>query len=120
MEKKKVENIRKQLEERQTSLRKVVARNEQDGRDADVASAQDIADRAANSYTKEFLFHQSSNERALLQQVESALVRIREGVYGECINCGSEINTRRLEAVPWARYCIACQERVEKGQVETA
>ncbi|HUS18650.1 MAG TPA: TraR/DksA family transcriptional regulator [Terriglobales bacterium] len=118
MDKKKLENFRKQLETRQQDLRKIVARTEQDGREADVGTAQDIADRAANSYTKEFLFHQSNNERQLLQMVEVALSRIREGVFGECINCGNEINGKRLEAVPWTRYCIACQEKLEQGLLE--
>jgi DnaK suppressor protein len=118
MEKKKLETFRKQLEDRQSNLRKIVARTEQDGRDADVGTAQDIADRAANSYTKEFLFHQSNNERQLLQMVEGALARLREGVFGECVNCGNEINAKRLEAVPWTRYCIACQEMMEKGMLE--
>lgn len=118
MDKKKLENFRKQLETRQQDLRKIVARTEQDGREADVGTAQDIADRAANSYTKEFLFHQSNNERQLLQMVEGALTRIREGVFGECINCGNEINAKRLEAVPWTKYCIACQEKMEQGLLE--
>jgi DnaK suppressor protein len=118
MDKKKLDNFRKQLEERQQDLRKIVARTEQDGRDADVGTAQDIADRAANSYTKEFLFHQSNNERQLLQMVEVALARLREGVFGECINCGNDINPKRLEAVPWTRYCIACQEKLEQGLLE--
>jgi DnaK suppressor protein len=120
MDKKRLESFKKHLEERQRDLRKIVARTEQDGRDADVGTAQDIADRAANSYTKEFLFHQSNNERQLLNMVEGALARIREGSFGECIHCGNEINAKRLEAVPWTRYCIACQEKMEKGQLEGA
>ncbi len=118
MEKKKLDTFKKHLEQRQQELRKIVARTEQDGRDADVGTAQDIADRAANSYTKEFLFHQSNNERQLLQMVEIALARLREGVFGECINCGNDINSKRLEAVPWTRYCINCQEKQEQGLLE--
>jgi DnaK suppressor protein len=120
MDKRKLDTFKKQLEERQKDLRKIVARTEQDGRDAEVAAAQDIADRAANSYTKEFLFHQSNSERQTLQMVENALSRIRDGIFGECVNCGNEINAKRLEAVPWTRYCIACQEKLEKGQLEPA
>src|SRR5450432_131099 len=120
MEKKKLDSFRKKLEERQQSLRKTVSRTEEDGRIADQDSAQDIADRAANSYTKEFLFSVSNNERQVLNMVESALLRIREGSFGECINCGSEINAKRLEAVPWTRYCIACQEKKEQGLLEDA
>jgi DnaK suppressor protein len=118
MDKKKLDTFRKRLEERQQTLRRAVSRTEEDGRVADQESAQDIADRAASSYTKEFLFSQSNNDRQLLQMVESALVRIREGAFGECVSCGSEINPKRLEAVPWTRYCIDCQEKLEKGQLE--
>jgi DnaK suppressor protein len=120
MDKKKLDNFKKRLEERQQALRKAVSRTEEDGRIADQDTAQDIADRAASSYTKEFLFSQSNNERQLLQMVETALHRIREGSFGECVSCGNEINARRLEAVPWTRYCIECQEKKEKGQLEEA
>ena len=120
MDKKKLDTFRKRLEERQQALRKTVSRTEEDGRIADQDSAQDIADRAANSYTKEFLFSQSNNDRQLLNMVESALQRIREGSFGECINCGNEINSKRLEAVPWTRYCIECQEKKEQGLLEEA
>ncbi len=118
MDKKKLEYFRKRLEIRQIELRQTVTRTEQDGRSVDEDSAQDIADRAASSYTKEFLFHQSNNDRQLLQMVDGALSRMREGAFGECISCGKEINAKRLEAVPWTRHCIDCQEKLEKGQLE--
>jgi RNA polymerase-binding transcription factor len=118
MDKKKLDAFKKRLEERQRELRQNVSRTAQDGREADLESAQDVADRAANSYTKEFLFSQSSSERQILQMVEGALNRIREGSFGECISCGEEINPKRLEAVPWTRHCIACQEKVEQGLLE--
>jgi len=118
MDKKKLDSFKKRLEERQQTLRKTVSRTEEDGRIADQDTAQDIADRAASSYTKEFLFSQSNNDRQLLQMVETALARIREGAFGECVSCGNEINAKRLEAVPWTRYCIECQEKMEKGLLE--
>src|ERR1700674_1014060 len=65
MDKKKLESFKKRLETRQDELRRMVSRTEQDGRTIDEDSAQDIADRAASSYTKEFLFHQSNNDRQL-------------------------------------------------------
>jgi DnaK suppressor protein len=120
MDKKKLDYFKKRLETRQQELRRTVSRIEQDGRTTDEDSAQDIADRAANSYTKEFLFHQSNNDRQLLQMVEKALARIREGNFGECISCGKEINAKRLEAVPWTRHCIECQEKAEQGRLEEA
>ncbi len=118
MDKKKLDYFKKRLELRQVELRRMVSRTEQDGRTVDEDSAQDIADRAASSYTKEFLFHQSNNDRQLLQMVESALERLREGSFGECISCGKDINPKRLEAVPWTRHCIECQEKLEQGILE--
>ena len=120
MDKKKLEAFKKRLEERQRELRQNVSRTAQDGREADLESAQDVADRAANSYTKEFLFSQSSSERQILAMVDGALNRIREGSFGECIACGEEINPKRLEAVPWTRHCIACQEKLEQGLLEVS
>ncbi|HTZ82970.1 MAG TPA: TraR/DksA family transcriptional regulator [Candidatus Acidoferrales bacterium] len=118
MDKKKLEAFKKRLETRQHELRRTVNRNQADGRSADEDTAQDIADRAASSYNKEFLFSQSNNERQLLMMVDGALARIREGSFGECISCGKEINAKRLEAVPWTRHCIECQEKVEQGVLE--
>ena len=118
MDKKKLETFKKRLEERQKDLRRMVSRTEQDGRATDDEATQDIADRAASSYNTEFLFHQSNNDRQLLNMVESALNRIREGSFGECISCGKEINPKRLDAVPWTRHCIECQEKLEQGILE--
>jgi len=119
MDKQKVEHYRKLLEARRLNLRASVARTEEDGRAAqDTDSAQDIADRASGSYQKEFLFARSNNDRQFLQMVEHALSNITEGSYGECEQCGNEINERRLDAVPWARHCIACQEKQERGELE--
>jgi len=118
MDKKKLEAFKKRLEARQQELRRNVSRTQQDGRSSDEDSAQDIADKAASSYNKEFLFHQSNAERQLLQMVEGALARIQDGSFGQCISCGQEINPKRLEAVPWTRHCIECQEKLEQGKLE--
>lgn len=118
MDKKKIELFKKRLETRQDELRRTVSRIAADGRAVDEEMTQDIADRAASSYNKEFLFHQSNNDRQLLSMVEGALDRIREGSFGECISCGKEINPKRLEAVPWTRHCIECQEKLEQGVLE--
>ncbi len=115
MEKKRLEMLRRRLQQKQVELTRMVTRTEQDGRLADEEATQDIADKAINSYTKEFLFHQSNADRHMLQMVNEALQRIHDGSYGQCVTCGSELNHKRIEAVPWARYCIECQEKVEQG-----
>jgi len=49
-------------------------------------------------------------EHQLLSEVEAALERLEEGEFGICQGCGQHIPQRRLEALPWARYCVACAE----------
>jgi DnaK suppressor protein len=115
MDKKKVELFRKRLLAKQEELLRLVSKSEQDGRQADEEATQDIADKAANSYTKEFLFHQSDDHRRLLQLVTEALERLKNGSYGLCVACHEEVQVKRLEAVPWARHCIECQEKQEQG-----
>jgi DnaK suppressor protein len=119
MDKERIEHFKNLLETRRRNLRETVARTEEDGRAAQTTdSAQDIADRASSSYQKEFLFARSNSDRQFLQMVEHALSNIAEGTYGECEQCGNAINERRLEAVPWARHCIGCQEKLERGELE--
>ena len=115
MEKKKQEAFKKRLLAKQEELLRVVAKSEQDGREADEEATQDIADKAANSYTKEFLFHQSDENRRLLQLVNEALERMKNGSFGLCVACHEEVQSKRLEAVPWARHCIECQEKQDQG-----
>ncbi len=54
---------------------------------------------------------------ALLRSVQSALRRMETGSYGICAACEEEISPRRLAAVPWAPYCIRCQELADQGAV---
>ena len=96
---------------------KTIARTEEEGRTADDDPTVDLADKAANSYTKEFLFGMTATDRALLNLIDQALNRIKDGTYGLCANCEEEIQQKRLDAVPWAGYCIACQEKQEQGQL---
>ena len=79
---------------------------------------EDIVDRANNSYNRELMFSLSDGERQLVLQIDAALRRMDEGTYGRCANCGRQIALQRLQAVPWARFCIDCQELAEKGLLE--
>ncbi len=117
MDKKRLEYYKKKLQTKREELVRIIARTEEEGRAADEDTTVDLADKAANSYTKEFLFGQTNHDRFTLQLVNEALERIKSGEYGTCANCGEEIQSKRLDAVPWARHCIACQEKQEKGQL---
>ena len=116
MDKKRLDYYKKKLLAKREELLKIIARTEQEGRAADDDPTVDLADKAANSYTKEFLFGQTHNDRSLLQLVDDALDRIKENEFGECASCHQELQQKRLEAVPWTRYCISCQESSEKNR----
>jgi len=117
MDKKRLDYYKKRLQTRRDELIRAISRTEQEGREADEDPTVDLADKAANSYTKEFLFGQTHNDRALLQLVDDALKRIKDESFGQCISCEQELQQKRLEAVPWTRYCIVCQEKQERGQL---
>jgi DnaK suppressor protein len=115
MERKRADIYRKRLLEKQEELLRLVSKTDQDGREADEEGTQDLADKAANAYTKEFLFHQSNDNRQILALVSEALERIKNDSYGICMACDQEVQIKRLDAVPWARHCIECQEKQDQG-----
>jgi DnaK suppressor protein len=88
------------------------------GREVNTDDTQDVADQAVLSYQKELLFSQGTTGHRQLMLVQRALIRMREGSYGDCIQCGTEIREKRLEALPWTPHCIDCQEKIENGQIE--
>ncbi|HEY3119114.1 MAG TPA: TraR/DksA C4-type zinc finger protein [Vicinamibacteria bacterium] len=115
MEHKKLKTFREKLLQKKQEILEAYNKNKTYGKEADEEGAQDIADKASNSYTKEFLFSLSNNERDMLQLVDEALVRIDGRRYGVCVVCEDEVDRKRLDAVPWARTCITCQEKQEQG-----
>src|SRR5690348_9584257 len=68
-----------------------------------------LADDATEVFTRERDLALRGNAQELLDQVEAALKRIDDGRYGSCARCGQPIGADRLEALPYAIYCIACQ-----------
>ena len=117
MDKRKSKTYHDKLFQRRVALLGQVQAAEAYSRERDAEATQDPADMAANAYTKELLMSMSTNDRQLLQSIDAALDRIDEGEYGKCANCGQPIQEKRLEAVPWARHCIHCQDMIERGQL---
>ena len=79
---------------------------------------QDVADQAVESYQKELLFSQGTDRHEQLSLVRMALERLQDGGFGECQHCGNAIGMKRLEALPWTPFCIDCQEKIERGEVD--
>ena len=115
MEQKKLRAFRERLQQKKQEILEAYNKNKTYGKEADEDGAQDIADKASNSYAKEFLFSLSISERELLQLMDDALTRIEDKRFGVCISCEEEMNQKRLDAVPWAKHCLSCQEKQELG-----
>lgn len=120
MDKRSQEQYKKKLIEKRASLSQAYLRDKTYGRESDEGGTQDLADKASTSYTKEFLYSLSNSERVILQQVEDALSRLDGGEFGICEECGESIHKKRLDAVPWARYCLNCQEAADRGRLQEA
>jgi len=115
MDQKRIRLFREKLLEKKQAILEAYTKNKNYGKEADGEGTQDIADKAANSYTKEFLFSLSNSEREILTLVDEALVRLNGKNFGVCATCEGEMERKRLEAVPWARHCLTCQEKQEQG-----
>ena len=72
-----------------------------------------LADTATVTYDRELDYTLEENSEHVLAEIDEALQRIEDGIYGTCTNCGKEIPAERLEARPWATLCIECQRHRE-------
>jgi DnaK suppressor protein len=116
--KKDMEKYRRLLEDKKATLSAELAKTRSAEEETTEESTQDIADKAVSSYTREFLYSLTDGERSTLLQIDDAIARVDEATYGLCIHCGSLMTEKRLNAVPWAPYCLDCQELSEKGMLQ--
>ena len=84
----------------------------------DDSETPDPVDLAVRNYSKNVMLAVSENESRQLTLIDEALVRVEDKEYGECLNCEKPINPKRLAAIPWARYCLDCQQLVEQGLLD--
>ena len=83
-------------------------------RSGDVSGhALHMADVATDMYDREFTLSLASNDRELLYAVDEALARIKDGSFGVCTDCKKPIPATHLKAIPHARTCMKCQEKLE-------
>ena len=72
----------------------------------------DEGDLSQQSHEEWIFLNRNTLEMKLLREVEDALRRIEHGTYGVCHECEEPISSKRLDAVPWAKYCVTCQEEI--------
>lgn len=75
-----------------------------------------MADAGTDTFDREFSLELASNQQEFLYEIDEALKRIEEKTYGKCEMCGCKIPTKRLNALPFAKNCIKCQEKVENAK----
>ncbi len=80
----------------------------------------DEIDQATTDIEQSMRMRLRNRESLYLKKVDEALKRIAEGSFGECEECGEDIELRRLEARPTATLCVACKEDQEKKEILTA
>ncbi len=83
----------------------------------DDSETPDPVDLAVRNYSKNVMLAVSENESRQLILIDEALRRIDDEEFGTCLNCENAIQAKRIAALPWARFCLSCQELVEQGMV---
>ncbi|HEX3178602.1 MAG TPA: TraR/DksA family transcriptional regulator [Methylomirabilota bacterium] len=116
MRKDKLAQFRKRLVEKQRQLSEEVGRTALYVKDQEDDSIKDLGDQANTAYTREFFFELGNGDRRLLRDVVSALQKIDDGSFGTCERCSEDIADKRLDALPFARYCIDCQRLIEQEE----
>jgi DnaK suppressor protein len=108
-------NIRTRLEQERQSLRSDIEALdiENQAQQDDYGVGNHLADDASEVFTRERNIALQNNANDLLAQIDTALQRLDQGSYGICARCGKEIPPERLEARPYAIYCITCQTEIE-------
>lgn len=105
------DSIRKQLEDEQEKLQESIA-EKLDERDE--GRNPDRSDLAQSYTSRERDTALLAMEQQQLQQIEAALQRIEDGVYGKCTECGDPIPPERLEILPYATLCVRCQSKQDR------
>ncbi|MBQ9238819.1 MAG: TraR/DksA family transcriptional regulator [Treponema sp.] len=115
MDQKFIDGVKKKLVEQRTVLLESLASQNDDMKSlVKSGEAGDIVDIASDAVDRALLDTLSAQDSARLEAIDNALDRIREGTYGICVKCGTEIPQARLKALPYAVMCVSCTEEEER------
>jgi DnaK suppressor protein len=117
MNKRQRERYRKQLAAKRESLLQLVKAARTKETETNDKEAPDLGDRALSTVIRDLSYQVTAKERDILRRVDDALDRIEDSTYGVCVSCGKKVQLGRLDAVPWARHCIECQELQDRGEI---
>lgn len=74
-----------------------------------------MADIGSDNFEQEFTLGLMQSEEDTLGQIEQAMIRIEQGEFGQCTACNGKVTKTRLNAIPYAKLCIKCAEKMEQG-----
>ncbi len=83
-----------------------------------IEKAPDALDEVQLAGERELAIRNLDRDSNMLRQIRRALARIDDGSYGVCLHCDEDISPKRVAAVPWAAFCIKCQEQVDRHEIE--
>src|SRR4051794_25684358 len=109
-----INSAKARLQDKERDLLEWIGTLQQNARESGTADVEDPIDSVISSEGKAGSFREATIEHRTLVAVQEALQRIENGTYGTCIDCGSQIEPARLEAVPWTPYCLADQEKHDR------
>lgn len=112
MTKQELNKLKDTLEKKQAELLRVIVNRE----GIEIEKSPDALDEVQHAAERELAIRNLDRDSALLRNVRAALARFEDGSYGTCLHCEEEISQKRLNAVPWAAFCIQCQEIADKNQ----
>jgi len=111
MTKAELTKFKKILETKQDELERIVRNREA----ITIEKSADALDEVQHASERELAIRNLDRESNLLRNVRSALRRIEDGSFGICLHCEEEISPKRVAAVPWAPFCIQCQEQADRN-----
>src|SRR5437868_4730299 len=114
MNKTDLEKYKKILEAKQQEL----ARGLRNRDDIAIEKTPDALDEVQLAGERELAIRNLDRESNLLRNVRGALARIADGSYGVCMHCDEDIKPKRLDAVPWTKFCIRCQEAADRHEFD--
>src|SRR4051794_28826906 len=114
MTKTELEKFKAILEAKQAELSHAVRNRD----DIAIEKTPDAIDEVQLAGERELAIRNLDRESNMLRNVRGALARMADGSYGVCLHCDEDIKTKRLDAVPWTKYCIKCQEMADRHEFD--
>ena len=108
----KFSNYRKVLEKKADEVRRSMSAQKAAQVVARLDCPSDEGDLSQQHHEEWIFLNRNTIDMKLLREVNDALLRVDHGTYGVCAECEEPISAKRLDALPWARYCVVCQEAI--------